>query len=77
VGTTTTGSSGKVIAHGTADLPVGSTGNLAFAGFQDANTAVSSAIDLTAALYLDVTFNASTQSGTKNSCVYHIAKVEP
>jgi hypothetical protein len=77
IGVTTVGANGKLLGHGFADLPVGATANLAWAGYHDVNTAESATIDLTASLYLDVMANVSTQSGTKNSCTYNTAKVTP
>jgi len=77
VGTVSTGSSGTVVAHGIADLPVGASANVAFAGFHDVNTAASSGIDLTAQLFLNLMWNVSTQSGTKNSAIGHILSLKP
>jgi len=76
LGTVTTGSSGTVIAHGFADLPVGASANTAFAGFHDVNTAASSGIDLTAQLFLNLMWNVSTQSGTKNSAIGHMLSIK-
>jgi hypothetical protein len=76
LGTVSTGSSGTVIAHGFADLPVGSSANTIFSGVHDVNTAASSAIDLTAQLFLQLTWQVSTQSGTKNSAIGHLFSVK-
>ena len=73
IGTSATGASGTTISHGFADLPVGATGNKAFTGLHDANTAVSGSIDLTAALFLDITVQSST--GLLNTAVSHTAKI--
>lgn len=79
VGTTNaTGATGNLEVHGnlTADL-----GNLISASdtiFTDTNTAVSSNIDLTAALFVDFTVKFSTQPGTPfNACTQREGVVSP
>jgi hypothetical protein len=77
IGTRVSGSSGTLLAHGQADLPVGTTANTAAAILHDVNTTVTSTIDLTAALFLDIMTNTSTQSTTKNSTTIQTVWVKP
>lgn len=67
VGTVSTGATGTVISHCVADLPVGTTANTIFSGVHDVNTAASSSIDLTAALFLQLSWNPSAMAGTTHT----------
>lgn len=77
IGTTATGGSGTLVSHGFCDLPVGSSANTIFSGVHDVNTAASGAIALNGVLYLHLSFQASTQSGTKNSSIGHMLHMKP
>jgi hypothetical protein len=76
LGTITTGSTGTVMLHAQACTVLGATGGTACTPTIDANTAASSTIDLTAALFLDVMVNASavtTLTVTPNVAFIHPA----
>lgn len=73
--TSTTGTSGKLLGHGTLAIDVG-TGFASATAYVDSNTAASSAIDLTAALFIDFTASASIGS-TSNSFSGQAASVQP
>jgi hypothetical protein len=79
VGTAATGASGTVESAGFALINVSSTSGLATGAtlFNDTNTAVSSTIDLTAALFLDLMGQFSAQSGTKNGMVARLVTAKP
>jgi hypothetical protein len=79
VTTSATGSSGTLESAGFAIINVSSGSGAATGGtlFNDTNTAVSSTIDLTAALFLDVMGQFSTQSGTKNGMVARLVRAKP
>ena len=79
VGTAATGATGTVETGGFALINVSSTTGLATGAvlWNDTNNAVSSTIDLTAALFLDVMGQFSTQSGTKNGMVARIVTASP
>jgi hypothetical protein len=64
-GTKTTGSTGNLICHGVAAIDLTS-GSVVTTTYSDANTATSSNIDLTAALFLDTfaTFSSASTSNT-------------
>lgn len=74
----TIGASGKVEAHGIATVTLGTTPGVAAAVYQDAITAASAAIDLTAAASLQVTGRFSTQPGAapRNSITQRLLVVE-
>ena len=66
VGTHATGATGNLIVHGFLAIDLGASAATAETVFNDANTAVSSNIDLTGALFVDFTVAASSGS-TSNS----------
>ena len=74
--TTTTGSSGVVEPAGMAVLNITTVGTGGVI-WNDTNNAGSSTIDLTAALFLDVVGQISSQSGTKNSMQARLTRVKP
>lgn len=74
--TTTTGATGVVEPAGMAILNITTVGTGGVL-WNDVNVAGSSAIDLTAALFLDVVGQISTQSGTKNSMQARLNAVKP
>jgi hypothetical protein len=74
--TTATGSSGTLIVHGPLAIDIGAVSTVADTVYNDANTAPSSAINLTAALFLDFTVATSAGSAT-NSFTQQIETVEP
>lgn len=61
-GTSATGATGTLIVHGFAAVDIGALATAAESVYNDANTAVSSTIDLTAALFVDWTVTTSTGS---------------
>jgi len=73
--TTTTGSSGVVEPAGMAVLNITTVGTGGVL-WNDINNAGSSTIDLTAALFLDVVGQISSQSGTKNSMQARLTTVK-
>lgn len=79
ISTVTTGSSGTVESAGLALINVSTTTALQTGAtvFVDTNNAVSSTIDLTAALFLDLDGQFSTQSGTKNGMVARLVLAHP
>jgi hypothetical protein len=74
--TTTTGASGVVESAGMAVLNITQVGTGGIL-WNDINNAGSSTIDLSAALFLDVMGQISTQSGTKNSMQARLTTVKP
>jgi hypothetical protein len=74
--TTTTGSSGVVEPAGMGVLNITTVGTGGVI-WNDLNNAGSSTIDLTAALFLDVMGQISTQSGTKNSMQARLTTARP
>lgn len=79
IATVTAGSSGTLETAGFALINTSSINKNAIGGsmVNDNVTAVSSTIDLTAALFLDVTGQFSTQSGTKNGMVARLVTAKP
>lgn len=77
LGTTATGITGTVIGHGRPgfSIPLGALGGIA-TPYLDTNTAASSTIDLTAALFIQFTVTTSVGS-TLNSFTGQIASLEP
>ncbi len=61
-GTSATGATGTLIVHGFASVDIGALATAAESVYNDGNTAVSSTIDLTAALFVDWTITTSTGS---------------
>jgi len=77
VATNTTGSSGNLLTHGMSFVQLGATGSaLTPETRTDNNTAASAAIDLTAALYLNLTISPNA-SNASNSAVAHMFTVSP
>ncbi len=74
--TTVTGASGKVIVHGPLAVDIGATPGTAAIVYNDQNAAQTSAIDLTAALFIDFFVTTSTGS-TGNIIIQQIGTVEP
>lgn len=62
--TAATGGSGNLIVHGKLAIDIGATSAIADSVFNDANTAVSSNINLAAALFVDFVVTSSTQPTT-------------
>lgn len=79
ISTVTTGSSGTIESGGLGLINVSSTSALQTGAtvFVDVNNAVSSTINLTAALFLDLDGQFSAQSGTKNGMVARIVTAKP
>lgn len=76
IGTTATGASGTLIVHGPLIIDIGAVTTLAETVYNDTNTTVSSAINLTAALFID--FTVSTSAGNAgNSFTQQLATLEP
>ncbi len=75
--TSTTGASGKLEIHGPATVDLGATTATADAVFGDLNTAASSAIDLTGALFLDFTLAFSTNTASPNSVTQRLGGIMP
>lgn len=75
-GTTAIGASGNLMVHGFAAVDIGATSTIADSVYNDVNTAVTSNINLAAALYLD--FRVTTSSGNAgNSFTSQIAAEMP
>lgn len=76
VATTTTGATGAVITHGFVAVDLGAVATVASTVYSDTNTATSSAINLTSALFID--FTISTSAGNAgNSFTQQIGTFEP
>jgi hypothetical protein len=65
-GTATTGATGTLIIHGILALDIGALATVADTVYGDTNIAASAGIDLTAALFVDVTVATSAGSGTNS-----------
>jgi hypothetical protein len=74
--TSTTGTSGALLVHGPLAIDIGAVSSIADSVYNDTNTAASSTINLTAALFVDFTVATSAGSAT-NSFTQQIATVEP
>jgi hypothetical protein len=74
--TITTGASGTVLAKGFATVDLGTTGATADTVYNDTNTAASSAIALTGALFLDFTVTTSSASAS-NSITEEASNISP
>lgn len=78
VATVATGSSGTLLTHGPLAIDIGATSAVADSVFNDSNTAASSAINLTGALYVDFFVTFSAQPTTPfNSFTQQVGSVEP
>ncbi len=75
-GTAAIGATGNLIVHGFANVDIGALNTAAGSVYNDTNTAVSSNIDLTAALFLDFTATTSTGS-TGNIITQQDGMVQP
>jgi hypothetical protein len=74
--TSTTGATGALLVHGPLAIDLGAAATVADTVYNDTNTAASSTIDLTAALFLD--FTVATSAGNAgNTFTSQIATVEP
>lgn len=76
VATATTGASGTLITHGFLAIDIGATSAIADSVFNDTNTAASSAINLTGALFVDFTI-ATSAGNAGNSFTQQIGTMEP
>lgn len=74
--TSTTGASGALYVHGSLAIDIGAVSSVADSVYNDVNTTASSAINLTAALYVDFTVATST-GNAGNIFQQQIATVEP
>jgi len=75
--TAATGATGNLEIHGPATVDLGSALSTAATVYNDTNTAVSSNIDLTAALFVDFTVAFSTNAATANICTQREGVVSP
>lgn len=75
--TAATGATGNLELHGDAHLDLGSALSTASTVYNDTNTAVSSNIDLTAALFVDFTVKFSTNAAGANTCTQREGVVSP
>lgn len=76
--TVATGTSGTLLTHGSLAIDIGATSTIADSVFNDSNTAASSAINLTGALYVDFFVTFSAQPTTPfNSFTQQVGSVEP
>lgn len=77
--TVTTGATGTVESSGMALINISSTSGIGSGGamWNDTQTAVSASIALNGALFLDLTGQFSTQSGSKNGMVARIVLAKP
>lgn len=74
--TSATGSTGTVLVHGSLAVDIGAVATLPEAVYNDGNTAASSTIDLTGALYMDFTV-ATSAGSTLNSFTQQLAAFGP
>lgn len=76
IGTSATGGSGTLIAHGPLAVDIGALASVAAVVYNDTNTTVSSTINLAAALFID--FTVATSAGSAlNSFTQQLATIEP
>lgn len=75
--TVTTGASGNLEVHGFNGVTLGTTAGAAGATYNDTNTAASSTINLTSALFVDFTITFSTNAATANTCTQREGVVSP
>lgn len=75
--TAATGATGNLETHGLLNVDLSTSPTAADAVFGDTNTAVSSNIDLTAALFLDWTVAFSTNAAGANTCTQREGVVSP
>lgn len=75
--TATAGATGNLEIHGPAQVDLGSALSTAATVYNDTNTAVSSNIDLTAALFADFTVAFSTNAATANTCTQRESVISP
>lgn len=75
--TAATGASGNLEIHGPASVDLGSALSTAATVYNDTNTAVSSNINLAAALFADFTVAFSTNAATANICTQRSGVVSP
>lgn len=75
--TATTGATGNLEIHGPVSVDLGALTTTADSIFNDTNTAVSSNIDLTAALFVDFTVAFSTNAATANTFTQRSSGVMP
>lgn len=75
--TAATGATGNLEIHGPATIDLGNVISTASTVYGDTNTAVSSNIDLTAALFVDFTIKFSTNAAGANTCTQREGVVSP